>query len=1031
MRNITGGIVAGFFTCLGTLAAGGEALLLVEAGRPRAQIVIPENAVPVVKLAAEELQYHILRATDAELAIVPESEADPELPHRIYLGDGQATRQAGIAFPGEVDPAEEYARRERVKWGLRTVGPDLFLAGSDNEGRPGDRFGGTRHGTLFAVYEFLETELGVRWLWPGELGEVIPRRQDLAVGPLDREGMERFAEAEYSSKKWLHGIKTYWRSSTHFDAFAEAQSRWLLRHRMGVRNTITYNYGHYFHDVGGYTARFLNPRPDFFQKLPDGTRGYIPGMRGHVITMCVSNPDLHRQMIEDWQGYRRQHDLVRRGGKIGAGAGWMLNACENDQAASCTCEACRAWDAPDPRFDNHDYWSEGILITDPAQGNVRYQMSFPDSQGRPAPSLSDRYARFYRTLQEKAAEVDPSAVIFGYAYSNYAEPPQQTKLNDRIVISMVHWPYFPWTEADVSDMKQTWEQWHATGARLKLRPNTMLTGHNFPVFLARQLGEVFAHHARQGMEATWFDSLTGQWASKGPDLYVLTRMHVRPDWPVEKVLEEYYAGFGPAEAEVRKYFEHWEQVSEQAAKNPPDSVQTSADDAAEGGGWAGFRQFVRHAPHIFPPEAMRKGRGLIEKALEAAAGDPLAQRRVAFLEKGLTHAELTLAVARAYADMEGDERNPQKRMRLASAMTKLMDFRRDVVEPEMLSNVGFLAWHEERRNGWNHSLDFARDDAIWRLTPPVRESIHELPVGWHFRKDPQDSGLADDWARAPLNDAWQPIRTDAPWTGQDAGKGYHGAAWYALEFTLPEAARAAIAQARQTPGAQPALTFGAVDGDADIFLNGIKIGAQKIPPEVMWDKEFSIPLPADFDPEAPQRLAVRVRKDRAAAGIWRPVRVTAVAGRENLVANPSFEEASLGGEARGWYILGDNPALFRHGVTDSDAVEGRRSFEVNALRRDERGELRLAQKIRETVPGQHYELSVWVKTDANFRGRFLISGGGQPVYVNATNGQWREITLPVTEATGDYIYLAIWFNLATGRILVDNVRCMAVEDPQP
>src|SRR5206468_2476926 len=37
---------------------------------------------------------------------------------------------------------------------------------------------------LFAVYDFLETKLGVRWLWPGRLGEVIPARTDIAVSDL-------------------------------------------------------------------------------------------------------------------------------------------------------------------------------------------------------------------------------------------------------------------------------------------------------------------------------------------------------------------------------------------------------------------------------------------------------------------------------------------------------------------------------------------------------------------------------------------------------------------------------------------------------------------------------------------------------------------------------------------------------------------------------------------------------------------------------------------------------------------------------
>ena len=39
------------------------------------------------------------------------------------------------------------------------------------------------------------------------------------------------------------------------------------------------------------------------------------------------------------------------------------------------------------------------------------------------------------------------------------------------------------------------------------------------------------------------------------------------------------------------------------------------------------------------------------------------------------------------------------------------------------------------------------------------------------------------------------------------------------------------------------------------------------------DRAFKIALPADFDPAADHTLVVRVRKDIAAAGIWRPVSI--------------------------------------------------------------------------------------------------------------------------------------------------------------
>ncbi|HUS80184.1 MAG TPA: hypothetical protein VM283_02885, partial [Armatimonadota bacterium] len=58
-----------------TTTAG--ALQIVADGQPRVSIVVPDQPLPVVQYAAEELQYHVRRASGAELPIVAES-AMPE-----------------------------------------------------------------------------------------------------------------------------------------------------------------------------------------------------------------------------------------------------------------------------------------------------------------------------------------------------------------------------------------------------------------------------------------------------------------------------------------------------------------------------------------------------------------------------------------------------------------------------------------------------------------------------------------------------------------------------------------------------------------------------------------------------------------------------------------------------------------------------------------------------------------------------------------------------------------------------------------
>lgn len=56
---------------------------------------------------------------------------------------------------------------------LKTVPPHLVLTGAE----------GSKRGTLYAVYEFLEREVGVRWWTHTE--EFVPQTPALAIRPLD------------------------------------------------------------------------------------------------------------------------------------------------------------------------------------------------------------------------------------------------------------------------------------------------------------------------------------------------------------------------------------------------------------------------------------------------------------------------------------------------------------------------------------------------------------------------------------------------------------------------------------------------------------------------------------------------------------------------------------------------------------------------------------------------------------------------------------------------------------------------------
>ena len=128
-------------------------------GKGLARLVIPSDASAPVKDGAKLLMQYIAKSTGTRLEVT-----DGPAPE-----DGMVSIHIG---------ATAYVK-----------GLDLKLAELDQDGFV-IAFPDARHivllgagdaGQEYAAYEFLERYVGVRWLFPGSVGEHVPSRQDLAI----------------------------------------------------------------------------------------------------------------------------------------------------------------------------------------------------------------------------------------------------------------------------------------------------------------------------------------------------------------------------------------------------------------------------------------------------------------------------------------------------------------------------------------------------------------------------------------------------------------------------------------------------------------------------------------------------------------------------------------------------------------------------------------------------------------------------------------------------------------------------------
>ncbi|MHB8902283.1 MAG: beta-N-acetylhexosaminidase family protein [Thermoguttaceae bacterium] len=138
-------------------------------------IVLPDQPTPVEKTAARELAEHLKQVTGAQFAVIAEKDAPPQGKSLIFVGN---TAKA---------PKKEYPFDEIL---IRTDGGNLVLAGH------------AKRGCLYAVYSFLQDQVGVRWWAPDETFAptrptlVIPDRLDVSYAPpmISREMYHRKAQ---------------------------------------------------------------------------------------------------------------------------------------------------------------------------------------------------------------------------------------------------------------------------------------------------------------------------------------------------------------------------------------------------------------------------------------------------------------------------------------------------------------------------------------------------------------------------------------------------------------------------------------------------------------------------------------------------------------------------------------------------------------------------------------------------------------------------------------------------------------------
>lgn len=678
----------------------GADVVLVDAGRPTCVLMLADQASRAAAEAAAELQAGLRKMSGAEVLIVRESaltlkeqSGQWSISHKgqsfaslVAVGDTRLA--AGQSLAGKDLPLEGYR--------IKSVGNVLFLVGSDM--RPDNRapLSGSRH----AAVALLERHLGFRWLWPGELGEVVPRHATVNVAAVDEEdapairkrnlrnyaygrvekvtvpadstqpGFRRTQKLQLRHERLELGMKALGLTSEDYVGWCGQATVWWDHQRLG--SSYETSAGHAY---GGWWNRFGAEHPEWFALQGSGYRtpGKLPAQREQL---CYSNPGLVQQVIRE-----KIAEFERNPGRESA------SISPNDGGGNnspCLCEACRR--------------------LDPVNGRPMELGVYVDGQRKSMPyvALSDRIFTFYNRVAEGVAKVYPDKLLGTYAYSSYRDVPLGVRPHPNLLVGFVGLGY--WDDAELELDRQRWEQWAGVAKNLFLRPNAFHQGHGMPGVFVTKLDHDIKRCYQTGMIVADFDSVLHHWATQGLNYYVLARLLWDPSQHAEAIVHDYCKkGFGPAAGLIRRYFRELEEVTDRCAA----TNEAKGNDAAGGE----LRKEEQAASAVkrgdtylrlalsYTPEVISKLRRTLAEARLAAGQDERVKQRIAFLEAGLRYGELTASAHRMFFARQLDQ------AQLAQLLNERRTVFQELVRNQPLAvNVAHIAWREGgmwKRHGWN------------------------------------------------------------------------------------------------------------------------------------------------------------------------------------------------------------------------------------------------------------------------------------------------------------------------------------------
>jgi hypothetical protein len=461
------------------------------------------------------------------------------------------------------------------------------------------------------------------------------------------------------------------------------------------------------------------------------------------------------------------------------------------------------------------------------------------SATRGGPSMSNRVAYFGNVIAERLAKAVPGAKVGWLAYNMQTEVPTLVKSmepNTSVQAAAYTGAYSDYT-------KDLYDPTSVPNARfLKILQGwgklTELTTYEYwsgyawygPLPVVHTMVDRLRKYRDLKVKGVYLEAHPS-WGPQGLELYMYTKLLWNPDIDVQKELDLYYTNYyGPAAAPMKAYHELIETASQ---KGP---LFVSGGHMLE---------------KLFNVPLVTQMGQYMDKARALVKGQAPYEQRLEGVWAGYEVARLI--------SVYNLNKQQQKLQAAMDAMTQLKTFILSYTNGDVFDNgptifpriFNFMSLSSKGLEAQVALLQDYKDVQVNR----------NLDNDWRFGTDPQNDGLQKGVANPGFNDvSWGKINATGWWQGQGYS-GYKGTGWYRKSFTAP------ALEANQ----HLLLFFGAVDGNAIVYLNGKKVGEHILGQRgVGWDKPFLFDITSAIQ-SGNNTIAVQVSKPSELTG---PVGIT-------------------------------------------------------------------------------------------------------------------------------------------------------------